>query len=269
MIPELEIEGPVSSTSSKPAPEMSKDKPKGAQEKQKGPKNHQGKGKGKENCHRPYPQEYRIPELEPSAMGSVLNMARILMEFTAKEQDFSTQKVDEIYFIKSNIEVQLGKFDAKLTKITQYINFLKKNDRVSAELHKSTIDKFDLICNKCDRMESKCQIQDDEMGEASITNINVQLTFLKDHILAIVDNTNKFATHLARSDSERQKLKDKIIAHVDQIHKNYEPSPHIPTHSTPLTGETLCKRKFDPFSRRKCNICKRYSQIRRMANILW
>ncbi|MBW0542389.1 hypothetical protein O181_082104 [Austropuccinia psidii MF-1] len=49
MTPALDIEGPVTSTSSKPAPEVSKDKPKGPQKKQKGPKNHQGKGKGKAN----------------------------------------------------------------------------------------------------------------------------------------------------------------------------------------------------------------------------
>ncbi|MBW0590501.1 hypothetical protein O181_130216 [Austropuccinia psidii MF-1] len=86
MTPDLEIEGPVVSTSSKPAPEVSKDNPKGPQKKQKGPKNHQGKGKVKANWHKPYPQGYRNPKLEPSAMDSVFNMARTLMEFTAKEQ---------------------------------------------------------------------------------------------------------------------------------------------------------------------------------------
>ncbi|MBW0468385.1 hypothetical protein O181_008100 [Austropuccinia psidii MF-1] len=83
MTPALD-EGPVVSTSSKPAPETSKEKPKGPQKKKKGPKNHQGKGKVKDNWHRPYPQKYRIPKLEPSAMDSVFNMARTLMEFTAK-----------------------------------------------------------------------------------------------------------------------------------------------------------------------------------------
>ncbi|MBW0573906.1 hypothetical protein O181_113621 [Austropuccinia psidii MF-1] len=87
MTPALEKKGPVVSTSSKPAPEVSKDKPKGPQKKQRGPKNHQGKGKGKANWHRPYPQGYRIPKLEPSAMNSVFNLARTLLEFTAKEQE--------------------------------------------------------------------------------------------------------------------------------------------------------------------------------------
>ncbi|MBW0515983.1 hypothetical protein O181_055698 [Austropuccinia psidii MF-1] len=46
-----------------------------------------GKGKRKENWHRPYPQGHRIPKLEPSAVDSVFNMAGTLMEFTAKEQE--------------------------------------------------------------------------------------------------------------------------------------------------------------------------------------
>ncbi|MBW0559978.1 hypothetical protein O181_099693 [Austropuccinia psidii MF-1] len=87
MTPALETEAPVASTICKPDPEVSKDKPKGPQKKQIGPKNHQSKGKGKANWHRPYPQGYRIPELEPSAIDSVFNMARTLMEFTAKEQE--------------------------------------------------------------------------------------------------------------------------------------------------------------------------------------
>ncbi|MBW0592928.1 hypothetical protein O181_132643 [Austropuccinia psidii MF-1] len=53
MTPALQ-NGPVVSTSSKPAPEASKGKPKGPQKK-KDPKNKQGKAKGKENWHRPYP----------------------------------------------------------------------------------------------------------------------------------------------------------------------------------------------------------------------
>ncbi|MBW0504466.1 hypothetical protein O181_044181 [Austropuccinia psidii MF-1] len=56
MSPGLEKEGPVASTSSKLAPKVSKDKPKGLQKKKKGPKDHQGKGKFKANWHRPYQQ---------------------------------------------------------------------------------------------------------------------------------------------------------------------------------------------------------------------
>ncbi|MBW0505623.1 hypothetical protein O181_045338, partial [Austropuccinia psidii MF-1] len=64
MNPALE-EGPLVSTSSNTAPETSKEKAKGPRKKKKGPKSHKGKGKGKANWHRPYPQGYRIPKLEP------------------------------------------------------------------------------------------------------------------------------------------------------------------------------------------------------------
>ncbi|MBW0467757.1 hypothetical protein O181_007472 [Austropuccinia psidii MF-1] len=71
----------------KPALEQSKDKTKGPQKKQRVLKKNQGKVEGKEDWHRPYPQGYRILKLELSAMHSVLNMARTIMEFTAKEQE--------------------------------------------------------------------------------------------------------------------------------------------------------------------------------------
>ncbi|MBW0473831.1 hypothetical protein O181_013546 [Austropuccinia psidii MF-1] len=70
-----------------PAPEPSKENPKGPHKKRKGAKNHQGKGKSKGNWHRPYPPGYMIPKLEFSAMESVFNMARTLTEFIAKEQE--------------------------------------------------------------------------------------------------------------------------------------------------------------------------------------
>ncbi|MBW0562405.1 hypothetical protein O181_102120 [Austropuccinia psidii MF-1] len=68
-----------------------------------------------------------------------------------------------------------------------------------------------------------------------ISNINDKPRILKDHVLEISKNTNQFATHLQKSDSERQKLKDEINANVEQIQKNYE--PHIPRNSTPFTEE--------------------------------
>ncbi|MBW0578921.1 hypothetical protein O181_118636 [Austropuccinia psidii MF-1] len=85
----------------------------------------------------------------------------------------------------------------------------------------------------------------DEMEDLSILNIKDQLKILKDHVLEIAENTNQFATHLPKFDSERRKLKDKIIANVEQIHKNHE--PHMPRHSTPLTEEKhSVKGSFTP-----------------------
>ncbi|MBW0577627.1 hypothetical protein O181_117342 [Austropuccinia psidii MF-1] len=44
-------------------------------------------GKRQSQLAQTLPQGYRIPKLEPSAVDSVFNMARTLMEFTAKEQE--------------------------------------------------------------------------------------------------------------------------------------------------------------------------------------
>ncbi|MBW0579053.1 hypothetical protein O181_118768 [Austropuccinia psidii MF-1] len=84
------------------------------------------------------------------------------------------------------------------------------------------------------------------MEDLSILNNNDQLKIMKDHVLEIAKNTNQFATNLAKSDTERQKLKNEIIANVEQIHNNYE--PHIPRHYTPLTEEKLSvKESLTPF----------------------
>ncbi|MBW0541342.1 hypothetical protein O181_081057, partial [Austropuccinia psidii MF-1] len=220
--PALETEGPVESTSSKPTPEVPKDKPKELQKKQKGPTNHKVKGKGKANWHRPYPQGYRIPKLEPSAMDN------------------------DICFVNSSFDVELGKFDAKLNKIILDISELKRNDKEYADWYQLTNVRLDSITNTCERIESKCQLQNDEMEDLFILNINDQLRILKDDVLEITKNTNQFATHLAKSDSERQKLKNEIIANVDQIHNNYE--PHMPRHCTPLTkGKRSVKGGLTPF----------------------
>ncbi|MBW0568975.1 hypothetical protein O181_108690 [Austropuccinia psidii MF-1] len=154
--------------------------------------------------------------------------------------------IDEIHFVKSSIDVELGKFDAKLNKIILDMSELKRNDKKYTEWYQLTNVRLDSITNTCDRIESKCQVQNDEMEDISILNINDQLRILKDHVLEITKNTNQFATHLAKSDSERQKLKNEIIANVEQIHKNYE--PHMPRNSTPFTEEKLSiKGSLSPF----------------------
>ncbi|MBW0522622.1 hypothetical protein O181_062337 [Austropuccinia psidii MF-1] len=61
LTPYLEKDRPVASTSFKTAPEQPNDKPKRPQKKQRGPR----KNQGKVNWHRPYPQGYSIPKLEP------------------------------------------------------------------------------------------------------------------------------------------------------------------------------------------------------------
>ncbi|MBW0473264.1 hypothetical protein O181_012979 [Austropuccinia psidii MF-1] len=156
------------------------------------------------------------------------------------------QIIDEIHFVKSSIDVELGKLDAKLNKIISDMSELKTNDKKYTEWYHLTNVKLDSITNRGDRIESKCQVQNDEMEDLSILRINYQLRILKYHVLEITKNTNQSDTHLAQSDSERQKLKNEIIANVEQTHNNYE--PHMPRHSTPFTEENpSVKGSLTPF----------------------
>ncbi|MBW0577841.1 hypothetical protein O181_117556 [Austropuccinia psidii MF-1] len=156
--------------------------------------------------------------------------------------------IQEIHFVKTSINVEIGKTDAKLTKMTLDINDLKKNDKHSAEIHRSVIAKLELLTNTCDRIEGKYHVEDDEMEDFSTRNINDHLRVLKDYVLAVAENKSQFATHLARGYSERKKLKDEILAQVEKIHKNYESNPHIPRNYTPLTEEKLSlKESLTPF----------------------
>ncbi|MBW0573438.1 hypothetical protein O181_113153 [Austropuccinia psidii MF-1] len=50
-----------------------------------------GKKKAKPKWNKPYPQNYRIPKKEKTAMDNVLNMARTLMEFKNKEEEILNQ----------------------------------------------------------------------------------------------------------------------------------------------------------------------------------
>ncbi|MBW0500106.1 hypothetical protein O181_039821 [Austropuccinia psidii MF-1] len=71
---------------------------------------------------------------------------------------------------------------------------------------------------------------------------------MRTHVGEIVNNTNLSSIYLARSDSERHKLKNEIIAHIEQTYRNYEPNSHIPRHSTPLTEERVpMKESLTPF----------------------
>ncbi|MBW0548205.1 hypothetical protein O181_087920 [Austropuccinia psidii MF-1] len=145
------------------------------------------------------------------------------------------QIIQEIQFFKYSIDVELGNFDGKVNKITSDISELKRNDNTSTGWYMLTNVKRDSITNICDILESKCQVQEDKIGDISISHINEQLGTLREQVLEIINNTNQFATNLEKSDSGRQKLKNQIIANGEKVNKNYE--PHMPRHSTPLTEE--------------------------------
>ncbi|MBW0564069.1 hypothetical protein O181_103784 [Austropuccinia psidii MF-1] len=78
--------GSSPSSTSKLMPQQVPKKPKQA------PKtNQKGKKKAKPKWNKPYPQNYRIPKKEKTAMDHVYNMARTLMEFQSKEEKILSQ----------------------------------------------------------------------------------------------------------------------------------------------------------------------------------
>ncbi|MBW0520666.1 hypothetical protein O181_060381, partial [Austropuccinia psidii MF-1] len=240
MTPALETEGPVVSNSSKTAPEVSKDKPKGPQKKQKKYQEQSRQGQRQRKLAQTLPTRVQDSPIGAFSHGQCLQYVPdsygIHRQRAGKdEQDFSTQIIDEIHFVKYIIDVKLGKFDAKLNKMILDMSELKRNDKKYTEWYQLRNVRLYSITNTCDRIESQFQVQNDEMEDLSILKINDQHRILKDHVLEITKNTNQFATHFTKSDSGRQNLKNEIISNVEQIHKNYE--PHMPRHSTPLTEE--------------------------------
>ncbi|MBW0577052.1 hypothetical protein O181_116767 [Austropuccinia psidii MF-1] len=75
------VEAPKASTSKGPPQPVPK-KPK------KAPKtNQKGKQKAKPKWNKPYPQNYRIPKKEKTAMDNAFNMARTLMELQNRKEE--------------------------------------------------------------------------------------------------------------------------------------------------------------------------------------
>ena len=85
-----QVEAPQASTSKNP-PQKVPNKPKQA------PKtNQKGKQKANPKWNKPYPQNYRIPKKEKTAMDNVFNMERTLMEFKNKEEERLNQSFPKI-----------------------------------------------------------------------------------------------------------------------------------------------------------------------------
>ncbi|MBW0481635.1 hypothetical protein O181_021350 [Austropuccinia psidii MF-1] len=246
MTPALETEAPVASTSSRSVQGQAQRTSEEAERSQEP----SWKGQRQSQLAQTLPTRVQDPQIGAFSHGQCIQHGQDLDEIHSQgagedEQSFSTQIIHKIKFVQSNIDVRLGKFDVKINKITSDISELKRNDKKYIEWYQLTNVRLNSIINTCEGIKSKFQVQNEEMEDPLIFNINDQLKILKDHILEIVKKTNKFATHLAKSYSEKQKLKNEIIANVEQIHKNYD--PHMPRRSTPLTEENLSvKESFNP-----------------------
>ncbi|MBW0540631.1 hypothetical protein O181_080346 [Austropuccinia psidii MF-1] len=74
------------------------------------------------------------PQIGAFSCGQCVQYAQDLSEIHSQragedEQDLSMQLIQEIHFVKHSIDVEIGKLDAKLIKITLDINDLKNNDK--------------------------------------------------------------------------------------------------------------------------------------------
>ncbi|MBW0548050.1 hypothetical protein O181_087765 [Austropuccinia psidii MF-1] len=240
MTPALETEVPVVSTSSRNVQGQAQRTSEEAERSQEPSR----QGKRKRQLAQTLPTRVQDPQIGAFSHGQFVQYGQDLdgihnQRAGKDEQDLSTEIIQEIHFVKHGIDVDIGKLDAKLTKITMDINDLNNNAKNYAEMHKSLINKLESLTSTCDRIESKYHVQDDEMEDLSIRHNNDQLKTLKDNVMAVVKNKDQFATNLARSESQRQKLKDEILAQMEQINKNYESKPHMQRDSTPLAEENL------------------------------
>ncbi|MBW0495356.1 hypothetical protein O181_035071 [Austropuccinia psidii MF-1] len=197
MTPALQKEGPVASTSSRSVQRQSQRTSEEAERSQEPSR----KGRRQSQLACTLPTGVHDPQIGAFRSEHCVQYGQdaygILIQGAGKdEKDFSTQIRQEIHFVRASINVELGKIDENLTKIKLDINAMKKNNKHSVELHKSAIAKLESISNTCDRIESKYQVQDDEMEDLSTTNINDQFKILKNHVLTVVANTNQFSIHL-------------------------------------------------------------------------
>ncbi|MBW0523291.1 hypothetical protein O181_063006 [Austropuccinia psidii MF-1] len=181
--PALE-EGPVASTSSRSIQREAQR----TSEEEKRSQDPSGLGQRQSQSAQTLLTRVKDPQIGAFSRGQCLQYGRdsygIHSQRAGKdEQDLSMQVKDEIKFVKSSIDVELGKFDAKLKKIKSDISELKMNDKMYTEWYELTNVRIDSITNTCDIIQFKCKVHNDEMEDLSILNINDELRILKYYVL--------------------------------------------------------------------------------------
>ncbi|MBW0564801.1 hypothetical protein O181_104516 [Austropuccinia psidii MF-1] len=123
MTPALEKEGPLASTSSRNVQRQAQR----TSEEENRSQEPLRKGKRKSQLAHTLPTRVQDPQIGTISSGQCSqygqNSYGINSQRAGKdEQNFSMQIIDEIGFVKSSIDLELGKFDAKLNKRTLDIN---------------------------------------------------------------------------------------------------------------------------------------------------
>ncbi|MBW0562656.1 hypothetical protein O181_102371 [Austropuccinia psidii MF-1] len=91
------VEAPQESTGKNPPQPVSNKPKQPPKTNQKGKQ--KAKGKAKPKWNKPYPQSYRIPKKEQTAMDNGFNMARTLMELKNKEEGRLNQSFPKKYIL--------------------------------------------------------------------------------------------------------------------------------------------------------------------------
>ncbi|MBW0580477.1 hypothetical protein O181_120192 [Austropuccinia psidii MF-1] len=126
MTPALE-ECPVVSTSSRSI----KRKAQRTSEEEERSQEQSGKGQRQRKLAQTLPTRVQDLQIGAFSCGQCLQYGQDSYVFHIQragkdEQDFSMQIIDEVQFFKSSIDVELGKFEAKLNKLTSDISELKQ-----------------------------------------------------------------------------------------------------------------------------------------------
>ncbi|MBW0554989.1 hypothetical protein O181_094704 [Austropuccinia psidii MF-1] len=132
MTPALETKGPVVSNSSRSV-QIKAQKTSEEAERSQDPL---GQGQSQRQLGKTLPRRVQDPQIGAFSCGQCIQYSQdsygIHSQRAGKdEQDFSTKIIDEIHFVKSSINLELGKFDAKLNKVILDMSELRRNDKNS------------------------------------------------------------------------------------------------------------------------------------------
>ncbi|MBW0486187.1 hypothetical protein O181_025902 [Austropuccinia psidii MF-1] len=131
--PALETECPVAYTSSRSVQRQAQR----TSEKEESSQEPSRQGQRQRKLEQTLPTMVQEPQIGALSHGQCLQYGQdsygIHRQGAGKDlQNLSMEIIQEIYFVKSSINVEIGKIDAKLTKTTLDIKDLKKNDQHSA-----------------------------------------------------------------------------------------------------------------------------------------
>ncbi|MBW0589487.1 hypothetical protein O181_129202 [Austropuccinia psidii MF-1] len=127
MTPALETEAPVVSTSSRSVQRQAQRTSEEAERSQEQSR----QGKRQRKLAQTLPTRVQDPQIGAFSHGQCIQHCQdfdgIHSQRAGKdEQNFSKEIIDQIHFVQSGIHVALGKFDAKINKLTSDISELKR-----------------------------------------------------------------------------------------------------------------------------------------------